>query len=121
MNESGQESDPKDSKEPIKISGAPTITQGGSMPGTSETTNTQNAYPRPDATVPGKVPAAIADSIGDPTGDRNREQLLALAEAQGLDGADGMDREELAEALKAVMDPEELFYAAKDQKAEVDS
>ena len=100
-------------------SGAPTITQGGSMPGSSETTNNQNAYPRPDASI-GKVPPAIADSMGDPTGDRNREQLLELAQAQGIAGAADMNRNELAAALKEVMSPEDVFYATADQKADAD-
>ena len=109
--------DPREDKDPMKRSGAPTITQGGSMPGTSETTNNHNAYPRPDATV-GKVPRAIADSMGDPTGDRSREQLLALAQDQGIDGADRMNRAELADALKGAMTPENLFNAFQDQKTQ---
>lgn len=92
-------------------SDAPTVTQGGAMPGGSESSNNENAYARPDATKPGTLPAAIRDSMNDPTGNRSRDQLLVVALDQDIDGAGVMDRAELADALKARMTPVELAAA----------
>lgn len=92
-------------------SDSPTVTQGGAMPGASESSNNQNAYPRPDATKPGTLPDAIRDSMNDPTGNRSRDQLLVVALGQDVEGAATMDRSELADALKARMTPVELADA----------
>ncbi len=92
-------------------SDSPTVTQGGAMPGASESSNNQNASSRPDATKPATLPAAIRDSMGDPTGNQNREQLLVVAQDQNVEGAAAMNRAELADALKARMSPVELAAA----------
>jgi hypothetical protein len=84
--------------------------EGGVMPGASESSNA-GAFPRTDATRPNSLPRAIADSLGDPTGPKNRDQLLALAQAQGIEGAATMNRGELADVLKATMSPEALVGA----------
>ena len=104
-------STPNRESKQAQTSDAPTVTQGGAMPGASESSNDENAYPRPDATQPGTMPQAVADSIGDPTGSQNREQLSALAEKQGIDGYATLSRAELAEVLTATMSREDLIKA----------
>jgi hypothetical protein len=97
--------------QPAQQSDSPTVTQGGAMPGASESSNNENAYPRPDATQPGTLPAAIRESMNDPTGNQNREQLLVVAKDQKIKGAATMNRAELADALKATMSPTDLAAA----------
>jgi hypothetical protein len=80
---------------------APTVTQGGAMPGGNENAANANAYPRADATKAGSLPEPIEESMGDPTGDKNHDQLLAIAEDLGLDVSASMTRAELADAVKA--------------------
>ena len=80
---------------------APTVTQGGAMPGGNENAANANAYPRADITKPGSVPRRIEESVGDPTGDKDRDQLYAKAQDLGLDVDPSMTRAELADAVKA--------------------
>ena|SRR5947209_8513588 len=80
---------------------APTVTEGGAMPGGNENAANANAYPRPDITKPGSVPPRIEESVGDPTGDKDRDQLMAKAQDLGLDVDPSMTRAELADAVKA--------------------
>lgn len=81
----------------------PVLTAGGIMPQGSETDSKQNAYPETDATQLAGMPDAIADSMGDPTGNQSRDQLNALAQTQAIEGCDTMTRAELATALSASM------------------
>lgn len=97
--------------QPAENSDSPTVTQGGAMPGASESSNNENAYPRPDATQPGTLPDRIRDSMDDPTGNQNREQLLVVAEDRKIEGAASMNRAQLSDALKAEMSPAELAAA----------
>jgi len=80
---------------------APTITQGGAMPGGNENAANANAYPRADVTKPGSVSPRIVESMDDPTGDKDRDQLAAKAQELGLDVDPSMTRAELADAVKA--------------------
>jgi hypothetical protein len=112
--------------------------EGGVMPGASESIN-GGAYPRADATRPATLPQAIAESMGDPTGNKNREQLLAVAHDEGIeavatmtlegvdavngdglvlatvtvDDVDTLNRGELADALKATIPPADLEVALR--------
>ena len=87
---------------------APTVTQGGVMPGGDEMGVNVNAYPRADATRPSTLPRAIADSVGDPTATKGRDRLLALARERNIAGSDTMTRAQLADVLNETMTTEEL-------------
>jgi hypothetical protein len=80
---------------------APSVTQGGVMPGGNENKDNANAYPRADATLPVTLPPAVADAMGDPTGDKSRDQLFVIAQELGLDVSQTMTRADLAEAVRA--------------------
>jgi hypothetical protein len=92
---------------------APSVTEGGVMPSSPENSENANAYPRPDATKDGTLPRAIADTVGDPTGDKSRGQLSALAQDRGIPGFATMTRAELASALNATMTTAELAEALR--------
>ena len=111
--------------------------EGGVMPGASQSINA-GAYPAADATRPATLPPAIAGSMGDPTGNKSRGQLLAVAhdvglqaiatvtdEVDTLDGVevavsttriaevDTLNRSELAEVLTATISPADLDRALR--------